>query len=177
MMEMSVNETLITLVKGDITELAVDAIVNPANSNLVLGGGVAGAIRSRGGPEIQKECDALRGTPVGTAVITGAGNLPAKYVIHAVGPVMGSGDEDKKLAEATRSALEIAVEKKIRSIAFPAISTGIFGYPGDRCARVMLTTVTAFLADETQIDRVIFCLFDDDMFGIFEKELSRSCGA
>jgi O-acetyl-ADP-ribose deacetylase len=173
MMEVNIRDTLITLVKGDITALAVDAIVNPANSQLMLGGGVAGAIRKKGGPTIQAECDAIGGTPVGTAVMTKAGSLPAKYVIHAVGPVMGSGDEDRKLADATRNALELAEKHKLRTIAFPAISTGIFGYPGDRCAKVMLSHTMAYLAAGSHLHRIIFCLFDDSMFSFFEQELNR----
>ncbi len=172
-MEMCVGDSIITLVLGDITDLAVDAIVNAANSNLILGGGVAGAIRKKGGSAIQKECDDIGGTAVGTAVITSAGNLPASYVIHAVGPVMGSGDEDKKLADATASALEIAEKNHLRSIAFPAISTGIFGYPKKRCARVMLLTTIAYLKAGSLLDRIIFCLFDNETYTIFEEELLR----
>ena len=172
-MELNVQDTVIALLKGDITDLAVDSIVNAANSNLQLGGGVAGAIRKKGGPTIQEECDAIGGTPVGTSVITKAGDLPAKYVVHTVGPVMGSQDEDRKLADATRSALELADDKHIRSIAFPAISTGIFGFPKDRCAKVMLSTTIAYLKGGSKLDRVFFCLFDDEMYSIFEEELSK----
>ncbi len=172
-MEKTVKDSIVILVRGDITTLAVDAIVNAANSNLVLGGGVAGAIREKGGARIQEECDKIGGTPVGTAVVTTGGDLPAKYVIHAVGPVMGSGDEDRKLAEATRSVLDLAEENGLRTIAFPAVSTGIFGYPPDRCARVMLSTTIAYIKGGTKLDRIFFCLFDDNMYSIFEKELNR----
>ncbi|MBN1355442.1 macro domain-containing protein [bacterium] len=172
-MEITVKDVVITLVKGDITDLAVDAIVNPANSDLILGGGVAGAVRRRGGPSIQEECSAIGNTPVGTAVITGAGDLPAKHVIHAVGPVMGSGDENRKLADAVRNALEIAEANNVRSIAFPAISTGIFGFPGPQCARILFSTVIAYLKSGSRFDRIIFCLFDNDMYSIFETEASR----
>jgi O-acetyl-ADP-ribose deacetylase len=172
-MELSVKDVVITLVKGDITSLAVDAIVNAANSKLVLGAGVAGAIRQGGGPSVQAECDAIGGTPVGTAAITGAGNLPAKYVIHAVGPIMGSGDEDRKLADAVRHALELADNNHLRSIAFPAISTGVFGYPGPRCAKIMFSTVIAYLKSGSTLDRIMFCLFDNEMYSFFEEELSR----
>lgn len=172
-MQISINDSLLILVKGDITDMAVDAIVNPANSALLLGSGVAGAIRTRGGPSIQEECDTIGHCDVGGAVITGAGNLKARHVIHAVGPVMGSGDEDRKLADATASALEIAKQNAVRSLAFPAISTGVFGFPKDRCARVMLMSTMAYLQSGSSIDRIIFCLFDDETYSCFEEELHR----
>lgn len=172
-MQIAINDSLLILVKGDITEFAIDAIVNPANTSLKLGSGVAGAIRRKGGPDIQKECDAIGHCEVGSAVLTGGGTLKAKYVIHAVGPVMGSGDEDKKLADATICALETAKQNAIRSLAFPAISTGVFGFPKDRCARVMLSTTMAYLHSGSPIDRVIFCLYDDETYSYFEAELNR----
>lgn len=134
-MNTKVGNAEISLVEGDITEQDTDAIVNAANAQLVLGAGVAGAIRRKGGPQIQLECDQIGGTPVGTAVITSGGLLKARYVIHAVGPQMGEGSEDAKLKGATLSSLKLADEKGLRSLAFPAISTGIFGFPIDRCAR------------------------------------------
>jgi O-acetyl-ADP-ribose deacetylase (regulator of RNase III) len=137
------NETQLELIEGDITELDVDAIVNPANEDLELGEGVARAIREKGGASIQKECNRIGGTPVGTAVITGAGDLPHKHVIHAVGPRMGDGDEDRKLAAAVRSSLALADRHGLESVAVPAISTGNFGFPVNRCARVTLTRSTA----------------------------------
>lgn len=172
-MQISVNDTLIILVKGDITDMAVDAIVNPANSALQLGAGVAGAIRRKGGPTIQEECNAIGQCDTGAAAITRGGNLKAKFVIHAVGPVMGSGNEDRKLTDATMSTLEAAEVNGIRSLAFPAISTGVFGYPRDRCAKVMLSTTIAYLQSGSEIDRVFFCLYDDETYSIFEDELSR----
>lgn len=172
-MQISINDSLLVLIKGDITDIAIDAIVNPANSKLKLGSGVAGAIRQKGGPSIQEECDAIGHCDVGSSAITSAGNLKAKKVIHAVGPIMGSGDEDKKLADATISALEIASQNGIRSLAFPAISTGIFGFPKDRCARVMLSTTIAYLQTANSIDKVIFCLYDDETYSYFEDELNR----
>jgi len=172
-LQISINDSLLILIKGDITEMAVDAIVNPANSALLLGSGVAGAIRLKGGSSIQEECDAIGHCEVGSAVITGAGKLKAKYVIHAVGPVMGTGDEDKKLADATASVLEVAKQNSIRSLAIPAISTGVFGYPKDRCARIMLLTTMAYLQSGSTIDRIIFCLFDDETYSCFEDELNR----
>lgn len=174
--EKQIGKARIVLVEGDITEQATGAIVNPANSQLVLGGGVAGAIRRKGGPEIQRECDRIGGTPVGTAVITTGGNLPAKYVIHAVGPRMGEGDEDRKLASATRSALEVAEANKLRSLTLPAISTGIFGYPIDRCAQIMLRTVADYLAGDTQIEEVRFCLWGQEAYSTFEQALQNLNG-
>ena len=165
----------IECIRGDITQQAVDAIVNAANEHLAHGGGVAGAISRQGGPAIQQESNTWvrEHGPVrtGSAAITSAGELPARYVIHAIGPVMGSGDEDNKLASATRSALELADEYKIRILAFPAISTGIFGYPVDRCARVMLTTVTEYGQGNTGIETVRFCLFDEHTLEIFINTL------
>jgi O-acetyl-ADP-ribose deacetylase (regulator of RNase III) len=166
----------IKLVKGDITELAVNAIVNAANSHLQMGGGVAGAILRKGGQSIQDECDKIGFTPVGQAAITAGGKLKAKYVIHAVGPRMGEGDEENKLRDATLNSLKIAQKKGLQSIAFPAISTGIFGYPLDKCAEIMLRTTKKFLADNDTPKEVIFCLYDDTAYRAFEtsKEISRA---
>jgi len=170
-MELKLNNSIIRLVEGDITELATDAIVNAANAALQLGGGVAGAIRRKGGPRIQEECDRIGGTHVGGAVITTGGNLKAKYVIHAVGPCMGEGDEDSKLESATLNSLRLADENKLESIAFPAISTGIFGYPIDRCARIMLQTARKYLESPTGLKEVIFCLYGQNNYCIFESTL------
>jgi O-acetyl-ADP-ribose deacetylase (regulator of RNase III) len=170
---MPLERTQLELVEGDITELEVDAIVNAANAQLQLGGGVAGAIRTKGGPSIQEECDRIGGTPVGTAVMTGAGHLRAKRVIHAVGPRMGEGDEDKKLASAVRASLALADRRGLKSIALPAISTGIFGYPIDRAARVMLTEIQRFLQGGTKLERVVICLHGEEAFGAFKRELRR----
>ncbi len=161
------------LVEGDITELDVDGIVNAANDQLQLGTGVAGAIRSKGGPSIQEECDRIGGTPVGTAVMTGAGNLKARWVIHAVGPRMGEGDEDKKLAAAVRAALALADRRGLKSIALPAISTGNFGFPVQRAARIMLTEAHRFLQGGTKLERVVLCLYGQDVFDTFKSELRR----
>lgn len=172
-LEVKVKNSVIELVKGDITDLEVDAIVNAANSQLKLGGGVAGAIRKKGGPKIQEECDKIGYCPVGGAVITGAGNLKAKYVIHAVGPRYGEGDEDDKLKNATLNSLKIADQYKVKTIAFPAISTGIFGFPKDRCAEIMLQTTVNYLKSETKIEKVVFCLYDDETFKIFQDKLYK----
>ena len=165
--------TQLELVEGDITELEVDAIVNAANEELKLGSGVAGAIRDKGGPSIQEECDRIGGTAVGTAVLTGGGELKAKHVIHAVGPRMGEGDEDRKLQSAIRSSLALADRHGLKSIALPAISTGVFGFPMDRCARILLTEVYRYLQGGTKIERVIVSLWGDDTFEIFKRELRR----
>jgi O-acetyl-ADP-ribose deacetylase (regulator of RNase III) len=167
------NQCMIELTEGDITAISCDAIVNAANAQLILGGGVAGAIRQKGGPVIQEECNRIGGTFVGGAVITTAGNLPAKYVIHAVGPRMGEGDEDKKLKNATLNTLKIATEYKLNSIAFPAISTGIFGYPPERCARIMLQTAKDYLEVYQEPQKIIFCLWGKDNFEIFRQTMEE----
>ncbi|MDX1644208.1 MAG: macro domain-containing protein [Thermoanaerobaculia bacterium] len=167
------NDTQLDLIEADITELDVEAIVNAANTDLKLGSGVAGAIREKGGPSIQQECDRIGGTPVGTAVITGAGNLEAKHVIHAVGPKMGEGDEDRKLSSAVRSSLALADRHGLRSIAIPAISTGTYGFPLDRCARITLTEVHRYLQGGTKLQRVVICLYDEKAFKTFRQELRR----
>ncbi len=171
-MEKTICGKKLMLVQGDLTELAVDAIVNAANAQLQLGGGVAGAIRIKGGPGIQEECDRIGPIRVGEAVVTGGGNLKASYVIHAVGPVYGEGGEDEKLRNATLNSLERASEKGMKSIAFPAISTGIFGFPKDRCAQIMLRTVSEFLANrETSLEKVILCLWSRDDLDLFERTM------
>jgi len=171
-MQKSINKTNIILMEGDITELATDAIVNAANDRLILGGGVAGAIKRKGGPAIQEECNKIGGTFVGGAVITTGGNLKAKHVIHAVGPRMGEGNEDEKLKNATINSLKVADDNGLKSIAFPAISTGIFGYPLDRCAHIMLMSTIEYLQTEKSgLGEVIFCLFGTEAFDMFQKTL------
>jgi O-acetyl-ADP-ribose deacetylase (regulator of RNase III) len=169
----SLDRTQLELVEGDITGIEVDAIVNAANERLQLGSGVAGAIREQGGPSIQEECNRIGGTPVGTAVMTGAGNLRARQVIHAVGPRMGEGDEDKKLASAVRASLALADRRGMRSIAMPAISTGVFGFPIERAARIMLTEIHRYLQGGTKLERVVVCLRGEDAFNAFRRELRR----
>ena len=170
---LTLEETQLDIVEGDITELDVDAIVNPANEELQLGGGVAGAIREKGGPSIQEECDRIGHTPVGQSVMTVAGDLPARHVIHSVGPRMGEGDEDRKLSSAVRSALALADRNGLRSIGLPAISTGTFGFPMDRAARIMLTEIHRYLQGGTKIEKVVVVLHDDDAFQTFRRELRR----
>lgn len=172
-MKVTVGKSVLELVEGDITEMDTDAVVNAANAQLVLGGGVAGAIRRKGGPEIQTECNRIGGTFVGGAVITTAGSLKAKHVIHAVGPRMGEGDEDRKLKSATLNSLKLADESNLRSISFPAISAGIFGFPIERCAGIMLETAITYLKGQTGLERVIFCLFGRDSYEVFAKQLEK----
>lgn len=166
----------IQLIQGDITEVKTDAIVNAANTSLLGGGGVDGAIHRKGGSQILEECIAIRnkqgGCNVGEAVITTAGNLPSKYVIHTVGPVWnGDKDEKKKLLEnCYRNSLELAVKNNIKTIAFPNISTGIYHFPKDRAAKIAIETVTNFSQKE-QIDTVIFVCFDDENFRLYDELL------
>jgi O-acetyl-ADP-ribose deacetylase (regulator of RNase III) len=169
----NIGNSVLELLEGDITEMQTDAIVNAANAKLILGGGVAGAISKYGGPQIQQECHKIGGTYVGGAVITTGGNLKAKYVIHAVGPRMGEGDEDNKLKNATLNSLKLADENNLKSIAFPAISTGIFGYPIQRCAEIMLKTTIDYLKSQTGLEKVVFCLFGRDSYRVFEGQLKQ----
>jgi O-acetyl-ADP-ribose deacetylase (regulator of RNase III) len=171
MKEIIIKNSILKLVQGDITELNTNVIVNAANAQLILGGGVAGAIRNKGGPKIQEECNKIRESFVGGAVITTGGNLKAKHVIHAVGPRMGEGDEDAKLRNAVTNSLKLMDEHGLKTIAFPAISTGIFGYPIERCANVMISTAKKYLTGETQIREVVFCLYSEPDYEIFNKEL------
>ncbi len=157
---------------GDITLADCDAIVNAANCHLQHGGGVAGAIVRRGGESIQKECNRIGYTPTGRAVISGAGALKARYVIHAVGPVWGEGDEDAKLKSAVLSALKLATEHAVESIAFPAISSGIFGFPLERCARILLCTMEKFLEENTKAPDIYVYLYTQHDYNIFLKMLN-----
>ena len=166
---------MIELLQGDITKIQVDAIVNAANTSLLGGGGVDGAIHRVGGPEILEDCKKIRskqgGCPVGEAVITTAGKLPAQYVIHTVGPVWNQGKsrEEELLASAYRSSLQLAVEHQVRSIAFPNISTGIYRFPKQRAAEIAIATVRAFLSANSGIERVFFVCFDAENWGIYQK--------
>jgi O-acetyl-ADP-ribose deacetylase (regulator of RNase III) len=173
--EKTINGKILRLVQGDITERDVDAIVNAANSHLQHGGGVAGAIVRKGGQIIQEESNRIGFTPVGTAVITIAGRLPAKFVIHAVGPRMGEGDENNKLKRAVLSSLELASKKGLKSISMPAISSGIFGFPKDRCSRILVHEGARFLKEnkETTLYTVEFCIFDDITLSYFKKEFEK----
>ena len=170
-MKAVIKERTLELIDGDITEMNTDAIVNAANSMLIMGGGIAGAIRSKGGMGIQFECIKIGRTPVGQAAITSGGKLKAKYVIHAVGPRMGEGNEDEKLRNVTLNSLKLADKNNLKSISFPAISAGIFGFPIERCAEIMLRTVIDYLKCQTGLGRVVFCLYGEDSYRVFEKEL------
>ena len=172
-MKVDIANSVLELIDGDITEMDTDAIVNAANAQLVLGGGVAGAIRQKGGPTIQQECNKIGGTFVGGAVITTGGKLKAKYVIHAVCPRMGEGDEDTKLKNATLNSLKLADKHNLKSISFPAISAGIFGFPIERCAEIMLRTTIEYLKGTTGLKRVVFCLFGKESYDVFERQLDR----
>jgi len=172
-MKININNRVLELIDGDLTEMDTDAIVNAANAQLVLGGGVAGAIRKKGGPKIQAECNKIGGTFVGGAVITTGGSLKTKHVIHAVGPRMGEGNEDQKLKNATLNSLKVADENHLKSIAFPAISTGIFGFPIGRYAEIMLKTTIGYLKGQTGLEKVVFCLFGRDSYEVFATQLEK----
>lgn len=176
-MIVKINNTILELSQGDITDLDTDAIVNAANVALQLGGGVAGAIRRKGGQKIQEECNKIGGTSVGNTVMTTGGNLKAKYVIHAVGPIYGEEHDDEKLKDATLNALILADKNGLKSIAFPAISTGAFGFPLERCATIMLSTTKAYLEGYTKLEKVIYCLYDSDAFETFKNNLQTLTSA
>lgn len=170
--EHKVGDRTVRLVQGDITERDTDAIVNAANAYLQHGGGVAGAIVRRGGQVIQDESDKIGFTPVGHAVLTSAGKLSAKFIIHAVGPRMGEGDEDNKLRNAVLNSLLLASQKGLHSISMPAISSGIFGFPKDRCARILVREAGTFIKKQTgsSVQLIEFCIYDDLTLGYFIKE-------
>lgn len=179
------TSTSIRLVRGDITEQQVDAIVNAANSGLLGGGGVDGAIHRRGGPSILDECRHLRATsypdglPTGEAVATGAGDLPAQSVVHAVGPVWSADDADspRLLASAYSRSLDEARRLNARTVAFPSISTGAFGYPVAEAADVAITVVSRYLAEHPDaFDEVRFVLFSDEVYHVFERAHARIIG-
>ena len=177
-MTAKINQTTLALVRGDITRERVDAIANAANEGLMGGGGVDGAIHRAGGPAIAVECSAIRakqgGCPTGQAVITTGGNLPAKYVIHTVGPIWRGGDagEPELLASCYRESLRLAVEHNIKTIAFPSISTGVYGYPVAQAAVIALSAVKQFLEVHDGLDEVRFVLFDDVTYGAYENALA-----
>jgi len=178
-MEVTVNKTRLSLVQGDITRQSTDAIVNAANSSLMGGGGVDGAIHRAGGPAIVEECKQIVSQqgrlPPGQAVITTGGNLRARYVIHTVGPIWRGGDrsEPELLASAYRESLNIAVAKGLRSVSFPSISTGAYGYSVGQAAEVALQTVIDFLRREESLDTVAFVLFDAGTYQAYATTLER----
>jgi len=176
-MQVQINDCTLELHQGDITDQHVDAIVNAANSQLAGGGGVDGAIHRRGGPAIMAETDAAYpdGCPTGSAVISGAGTLPAKHVIHAVGPVWSGGGrgEPELLRGAYQCCLELAAENDCQSIAFPSLSTGAYRYPTDQAARVALSTVIDFLRADGRPALVRFVLFTEGIYGAFAAALEE----
>jgi O-acetyl-ADP-ribose deacetylase (regulator of RNase III) len=173
MIEWTGSGRKIRLVEGNIVLLNVEAVVNAANKSLILGGGVAGAIRNQGGHSIQEECNRIGPIEVGEAALTGGGNLKARYVIHAVGPIYGEGDEDEKLARATFNSLKICAEKKIESVAFPAISTGIFHFPIRRCSDIMLKTAIAFIRQNDFPKEIVFCLYGEKVYSLFTETFAK----
>lgn len=166
---------MIEVIKGDITKVHADAIVNAANSSLLGGGGVDGAIHRAGGPAILEDCRKIRARQgeckTGDAVITTAGNLPAKFVIHTVGPVWNGGgkNEAEKLANCYKHSLELAVEHDCDSVAFPNISTGIYGYPKEQAAEIAVSTVSKFLEEHKTPSKAIFVCFDEDSYSIIKS--------
>ena len=174
--EISIKGKIIRLVRGDITERNVDVIVNAANSYLRHGGGLAAAIVRKGGKIIQEDSDKIGVVPVGNAVITGSGKLPCKAVIHAVGPKIGEGKEDQKLRSAMKNALILAQANGFKSISIPAISSGIFGFPKDRCAKILVNESIRFIKNSSSKPRarslqtVEFCILDEDTLKEFSME-------
>ena len=183
-MEFRVKGTVVKIVQGDITEQETEAIVNAANPTLMGGGGVDGAIHRKGGPSILEECKRIRATqypdglPTGKAVITNAGRLKAKYVIHTVGPSWRGGGEGEAnlLAEAYQSCLELASSKGIKSTAFPSISTGAYGYPITEASRVALKAIKEFLEEKPVFDEVVLVLFSKDALKVYEEAAAEIFG-
>jgi len=158
----------VAIIQGDLTEMATDAIVNAANNDLQLGGGVAGAIRRKGGPEIQNECNEIGMIPVGGAAITSGGNLKARFVIHAASMELGGRTEAHALRSSTAHSLRIAAQRGLKTIAFPAVGTGIAGFPLRECAEIMLREVAKHFEGPTPLVKVTFVLFDKEAFDAFE---------
>jgi O-acetyl-ADP-ribose deacetylase len=175
--EILLKTTRVRAIKGDITEAPVEAIVNAANSHLQHGGGVAGAIVRKGGGIIQEESDRIGFVPVGQSAVTGAGTLRAKYVIHTVGPRWGEGDEEAKLRSAVRSTLKLASELGLTTIAMPAISAGIFGFPKDRCAHIMMDEIAANAGGSTAIETIDIYLMDPSIIDFFSMEMAQRAEA
>ncbi len=173
-MDVKIGNSVLSVVQGDITREETDAIVNAANSGLRGGGGVDGAIHRAGGSAIMAECRAIGGCPTGQAVITTGGNLKARYVIHTVGPVYRDGrhGEPALLESAFRESLKLAEEKGLKSLSFPAISAGVYGYPMHDAARIALTTAIAFLEGQTGLQSVRFVLFGREAYDVFAEVLN-----
>jgi O-acetyl-ADP-ribose deacetylase len=179
MLNRKINSTKLTIIKGDITEQATDAIVNAANSGLMGGGGVDGAIHRAGGPAILDECKrivhGIGRLPTGQAVITTGGNLPAKHVIHTVGPIWNSGKnkEPELLASAYRESLKVAVDNSLKTVSFPSVSTGAYRFPVALAAQIALQTVIDFLKTNNSLDEVRFVLYDDSTCAVYERTLQE----
>ena len=170
---MKINHTSLELIQGDITTLDVDAIVNAANNSLLGGGGVDGAIHRAAGPQLLAECRTLGGCATGEAKITQGYRLKARHVIHTVGPIYSGTPRDAELlAAAVRNSLRLATEHHLKSIAFPAISTGVYGYPMAEAAHVILSTIVDCLKDKTSLERVSVCLYDRRAFEVFQGNLA-----
>ena len=174
-MKVNAQKSILEIVQGDITQQDIEAVGNAANSALAGGGGVDGAIHRAGGPTLMTELRArYKGCPTGSAVLTGGGNLKAKYVIHAVGPrYSGSPKDPELLASAYRKSLELCTQNKISSIAFPSISTGIYGYPVEEASRIAFKTVIDYLKDHPEIKLVRFVLFDSTTFEMYQEALKE----
>lgn len=174
-MDIEIKRGILSIIEGDITTQDTEAIVNAANKSLRGGGGVDGAIHRTGGPKILEECIKLGGCETGEAVITKGGNLKARYVIHTVGPVYrdGSHNEPRLLENAYRNSLELASSKGIKSISFPSISTGAYGYPLEEAAEIALNTAVTYLRKKTDIELIRFVLFGQKAYGIYEKVLKK----
>ncbi|GMU95568.1 O-acetyl-ADP-ribose deacetylase [Ignavibacterium album] len=166
-------KALIELYKGDITKIKVDAIVNAANNSLLGGGGVDGAIHRAAGPELLEYNRKLGGCATGEAKISPGFRLPSKYIIHTVGPIWqgGTANEDQLLANCYQNSLKLAVENQIKTIAFPAISTGVYGFPLDRATEIAIRTVKGFLRDNDAIEKVVFVCFDDNTYEVYKRLL------
>jgi len=177
-MKITVHRSELELARGDITGQTTDAIVNAANSRLAGGGGVDGAIHRAGGPSIMESCRKIGGCPTGMAVITPGGLLKARYVIHAVGPVWRGGDRDEErlLKSAYRESLALASEHDLKSVAFPSISTGAYGYPIEKAARAALSTAIEYLRDHPEIELVRFVLFSEGDFEVYRSALTDLSG-
>ncbi len=172
---MNYMNTMLTVIHADITKLKVDAVVNAANESLRGGGGVDGAIHKAGGPQILKECIKYDGCPTGEARLTSAGNMPSRYVIHTVGPIYRGGTHNEKelLQNAYTNSLKMAVDHKIKTIAFPFISAGVYGYPKNEASKIAVEAVTNFVKKNDTIEEVIFCSFSEKDYKIFLDQLQK----
>jgi len=168
--------TEILIEQGDITDYAVDAIVNAANNDLILGAGVAGAIARKGGPDIQRECNTLGPIKIGQAALTTGGRLKARYVIHAASMALGGRTTETSLALSVEASLDLAEQKSLRSIAFPAIGTGIAGFPLERCAEIMIRLFLQRAKKITSLEKIFIVLYDPMAYNIFTRTYGKACG-